>query len=86
MIGIVDDYTIDYGAKKFVVDLGLYSRDNIDQHMREFVDRVEPGVVPRQRRRQIEASPADLRDRIEHHLRLLLTILYDVIEPAASVP
>lgn len=81
LIGIVDDYTIDYGAKKFVVDLDLFGVEHIDDKLLAFVRRVEPGRT-QLRRREIADAPADLRDRAAHHLRLLLQILYDVIEPA----
>lgn len=81
MIGIVDDYTIDYGGKRFVVDLDLYDNNHIDDRMRAFVRRVEPGRR-NVREQAIQQAPSDFRARAEHHLRLLLTILYDVIEPA----
>ncbi len=80
-VGIVDDYTIDYGARKYVVDLDTFNRRHIDHHLLDFVARVEPGRV-RIRTRQLDRAPADLRDRTAHHLRLLLEVLYEVIEPA----
>lgn len=81
MIGIVEDYTIDYGSKKFVVDLDLFSSVILDQRMMDFVRRVEPGRSEA-RRRQIAAAPTDIRLRAEHHLRMLLSLLYETVEPA----
>jgi len=81
MLGIVDDYTVDYGGKRFVVDLDLYDAERIDEALRAFVRRVEPGRR-NIREQAIQQAPTEFRARAEHHLRLLLSILYDVIEPA----
>lgn len=81
LLGIVDDYTIDHGGRKYVIDLAMFDEAHIDTQLTDFVRRVEPGRSA-QRQRQIATAPAGLRDRTEHHLQLLLTILYDVIEPA----
>lgn len=81
MIGVVDDYTVDYGAKKFVVDLDNFNAEHIDRAMLAFVARVEPGKTAH-RRRELVNAPADLHQRMEHHLRMLLTTLYNVVEPS----
>lgn len=81
MLGIVDDYTVDYGGKRFVVDLDLYDAERLDDALRAFVRRVEPGRR-NVREQAILRAPTEFRARAEHHLRLLLSTLYDVIEPA----
>jgi ATP-dependent DNA helicase RecQ len=81
MIGIVDDYTIDYGARTFTVDLDLYTPDSIDRALLAFVDRVEPGRTAFHQRR-IADAPTDVAARILHHLTTLLETLYAIIEPA----
>lgn len=81
MLGIVDDYTIDYGAKKFEVHLDNYDLDWIDAQLLAFLRRVEPGRLEIHRRSLAEA-PTDLRARAGHHVEVLLETLYRVIEPA----
>ncbi|GAB2644406.1 hypothetical protein GCM10027270_35270 [Nocardioides ginkgobilobae] len=81
MIGVVDDYTVDYGASRYVVDLSNYSVEHLDEQVRAFVSRVEPSRSGL-RNQQLTRAPEDIRDRAAHHLRMLLEILYAVIEPA----
>lgn len=80
MLGIVDDYTVNHGAGSFVVDLDQYDVAHLDRQVVAFVQRVEPGKSAL-RLSQIASAPADLPGRAEHHLQLLLAVLYEVIEP-----
>lgn len=80
-VGIVDDYTIDYGAGKLVVDLADYNEQHIDQKVLEFVRRVQPGRLLAHQE-AIASAPPSIHDRARHHLGLLLTVLYSIIGPA----
>lgn len=81
MVGVVDDYTIDYGARSFEVDLNYFDNESIDAAFFLFVKRVAPGKTALYQR-MLESSPHELRGRIEHHVQAMLRILYDVVLPA----
>ena len=79
-LGIVDDYVIDYGAKSFTVFRDYIDVEKLDAALLAFADRVDPGRHV-ERMERLESSPVELGDRIEHHIRLLLQILYRSIAP-----
>jgi ATP-dependent DNA helicase RecQ len=81
MVGVVDDYIVDYGAQAFTIHLAEMSQESVDAAILSFVARVQPGRSAAWQRAVDEASP-DLGKRISHHLLVLLEVLYEVIEPA----
>ena len=81
IVGVVDDYTVDFGSRSFTVDLRPFTSQSLDDAMMDFVTRVEPGRT-QARRQELESAPADVEHHIRHHLKMVLRILYDVIQPA----
>jgi hypothetical protein len=81
---VVDDYTMDYGAKSFTVFRDYITSEKLDLALLNFADRVDPGRRT-ERTERLERSPSDLGDRIEHHIRLLVRVLYRSIAPARLV-
>lgn len=81
LVGVVDDYTIDYGAGAFHVDLDYFDNASLDDALLTYVSRIQPAAGAA-RRAELADAPNDLGARVEHHLEILLSTLYDVIEPA----
>ncbi|MBL0886370.1 DEAD/DEAH box helicase [Myceligenerans indicum] len=81
MIGVVDDYTIEYGSRKFTIDLGDLSPEGLDRALLDFADRIDPGRL-RAHRQALSVAPESVDRRAEHHLRHLLNMIYGVVEPA----
>jgi len=80
-IGIVNDYLVNYGSKSFTVMLGDYNSESIDSALVRTMARIAPGKID-SIEFQVSTAPADLDERVEHHLKLLVETLYDTIEPA----
>ncbi len=80
-IGLVDDYTIDYGAKKFTVDLANFDADSVDAATFRYVTEIDPGrnLIHKQ---TLDLAPEKPRARVEHHLRWVIERNYAIIEPA----
>lgn len=81
LAGVVHDYTIDFGARTMTIELAAYDTASIDAAVLDYATRVEPGRFSTHER-QIGEAPNDIDARIEHHLRIIVQILYRVIEPA----
>ena len=79
-LGIVDDYVIDYGAKSFTVFRNYVDAEKVDTALIAFAERVDPGRHV-ERVERLNSAPSELSDRIEHHIRLLLKVLYRSIAP-----
>ena len=79
IIGLVDDYTIQYRANTFTVDLSDYSPESMEGAVRAFIDRATAG----QRRYDAMLPPLDapLSDRVEGYLHVVLKVLYDTVVP-----
>lgn len=80
-LGVVDDYTIDYGGNSLTVYLDYFDRESLDTALRQYAHRIEPGRLA-VHEGAIESSPEDLADRVRHHLGIEIEMLYRVIEPA----
>lgn len=86
LLGIVDDYTIQYpapGARsgRFEITLAGYDQTTIDEALRQRANDYEPqrqAVLDR----QIGDAPIGLVDRCVHHLGLLVQIIYRNVETA----
>jgi ATP-dependent DNA helicase RecQ len=81
LIGVVFDYTVEYGAGTLTVELDDYDTAHVDQAVLAFTERTEPGRT-RTHRAAVAAAPADFDARVKHHLTLVVETLYRVIEPA----
>jgi ATP-dependent DNA helicase RecQ len=81
ILGVVDDYTIDYGAGVFTVFLDYFDAASIDAALLAYAQRVEPGRLAAHER-GIASAPHDLAQRVRHHLGVEIDMLYRVIEPA----
>ena len=81
MIGVVDDVTIEHRAERVTVHVARYDQQSIDDALLTFADRMRPGRY-RDHLRWVRTAPDDLDDRIVHHLTRVVSLVYEVIEPA----
>ena len=81
VLGVVEDYTIDFGSNSFTVALGTLDDDDLDRNFMEFANRLEPGRGFRHR-----DLLANIREtgnpRIEAVIREQIDLLHRVIKPA----
>ena len=78
---MIDDTTIDYGADTVTVTFGSYDVSVIDEGLTSFATRIQPGRH-RAHLSAVREGPDRFEDRLEHHLRYLIDLVYAVIEPA----
>lgn len=85
-VGVVDDYTIDYGAQTLAIDLSYFEdrREGslaIDEVELEYLQEIDPGRG-RYYSEAIASSPEDTRGRVRRFLELSIDALYRQVEPA----
>lgn len=78
-LGVLDDYTKDFGADTLELSLPELRADDLDETLTELLSRLSPGNRELLLRIQGDA-PSDMRGRVLHHARLLLEAIYDRIE------
>jgi len=81
LLGVVEDYTVGFGSADFEVQIASLDAASIDAALLAQAQRIEPGARLRTLR-QLESAPSALPDRIRHHARLLIAMIYRVIEPS----
>lgn len=81
IIGVVDDLTVDYGADSVTIELAHYSAESIDAATLAYANQTLPGRY-RDHAAVIAAAPVDLDERVKHHLGFVVSLIYQVIEPA----
>jgi ATP-dependent DNA helicase RecQ len=80
-LGLIGDYTVQYGSDTFEVELCHPDNATLDDAWTTWADRVEPGR-PGAHRHPLDAAPTDPHARALHHLALVVACVYRVIEPA----
>lgn len=81
LLGIIEDYEIDYGSRAAIVYLAKYSLSSLKSHALEFLDRLEPGKTSIHEQR-VDSVPKELSEAVPYLLKLMLDTHYSVIEPA----
>jgi len=81
IVGVVDDLTVDYGADTVTLDFTGFDFSMIDRETLKFANQTQPGRS-RHHLASIAVAPTELEERIKHHLRYVVTLIYKVIEPA----
>jgi ATP-dependent DNA helicase RecQ len=80
-VGVVDDLTIDYGADTVTLEFGRYTTESIDESVLRFANQTMPGRY-RVHAEAVASAPSELDERVKHHLKLVVSLTYQVIEPA----
>lgn len=81
VLGVVADYTVEYGSQAFEVKVRRPDTAELDERLLSWANRVEPGRS-NARRRSLSGAPADSHSRELHHLGVIIDTVYSVIEPA----
>lgn len=79
MLGVVEDYLVDWGGSKFDLRLHEVETESVDRHFLDFVRRTLPGRVPQFEVQLERASSRDLRARILADADLLIRFVYETV-------
>ena len=79
-VGLVHDYEVDFGGKKFVVHTAAYDRAACRMRILDYIRATSPGKVEAFRQKLAETEAADMREEIVALTRVLLEFTYDEIE------
>jgi ATP-dependent DNA helicase RecQ len=82
LLGVIRDYTVDWGGKKYEVKVRARDIDRIDQEFAGFVRRYQPGRVPGFEAMMRAHAPGDLSARIIHRATMLVDYVYETIVAA----
>ena len=79
-LGVVQDYEVDFGAKKFVVHTAAYDRAACRTRILDYIRATSPGKVKAFHGKLAETEAADMREEIVALTRVLVEFTYDEIE------
>lgn len=82
LLGVVSDYTKDFGSKRFEVSLSETSPALIAEDLTEFVEKSQPGRSAGLSTRIGAGSTSKTRDAIENSVRILTEFIYETIAAA----
>lgn len=82
LLGLVDDYTIDYGAREVVVFMRAVDGELVRQSFLGFIERSQPGRRPAYEQKIVAEGWEKPRDMILGCGHLLVEFVYDTIERA----
>lgn len=79
-MGVVHDYEVDFGGKKFVVHSAAYDRTGCRTRILDYIRATSPGKVKAFHGKLAETETADVRQEIVALTRVLVEFTYDEIE------
>jgi ATP-dependent DNA helicase RecQ len=79
ILGVVGDYLVEFGSKKFVVEVVGSDSDTPKRHLLSFVERTQPGRVEEMRSR-VDALNGAHHDVIVRCGRNLIQFVYETVE------
>ena len=79
-VGMIHDYEVDFGAKKFVVHTTAYNRAGCRTRILDYIRATTPGKVKTFRQKLAETEAAEIREEIVALTRVLVEFTYDEIE------
>jgi len=78
--GVITDYEVDFGSKKFVLHLNQFDKEKITQSILDYISASQPGRVSDIALRLSSASTTDQKSTILDVVRTFIEFIYDVIE------
>ena len=78
-LGVVSDYTVDWGSRSFGLELAPTNADEVDQRLIDYVRRTQPGRVPSLRELLGQDTERGLHARVLTDARRLTGFIYDTI-------
>jgi ATP-dependent DNA helicase RecQ len=82
ILGVVDDYVVNWGAKSFTIWLSGATRETVISNLLAYIERSQPGRLEQMRSAITAASWDGPRDVVLGCARLLIEFVYDTIERA----
>ena len=82
LLGVVSDYTKDYGSKSFEVTIAESTPDSVADSLVQFIERSQPGRSSGLRSKVTEASRGKTRDAVETGTKILTDFIYETIAAA----
>ncbi len=82
VLGILEDYTVEWGSRFFEVQLAGTTPDSVYEAVLEHVRRAEPGRVAWARGMLADRASTSLEDATATGARVLLDYVYDTLVPA----
>lgn len=82
ILGLVSDYTVDWGSQRFEVTVSESTPDAVSEHLSAFVERSQPGRGQQMRERMAPALRGKTRDALELGTRLITEFVYDTVAQA----
>ena len=79
-VGLVHDYEVDFGGKKFIAHTTAYDRAECRRRILDYIRATSPGKVKAFRQRLTETETAEIHDEIVAVTRVLVEFTYDEIE------
>ena len=79
-LGIIHDYEVDFGGKKFIIHVNPFDLDRCRERLVEYVRAATPGKFKAFLRRANEIRPDGPRDAVLALTRMLVEFTYDEIE------
>ncbi len=81
LVGAIVDYTVDFGAGTFSVELSRLDAASLDSEVLGYLGRVEVGRSAAHLA-EVARAPAPVHDRVAFHLRLVIAATYRTVVPA----
>jgi len=82
ILGVVRDYTVDWGSKRFEVIVNESTPGTIAERVGDFVERSQPGRGQQVRERMAPALRGKTRDALELGTQVLTEFIYDTVAQA----
>lgn len=82
ILGLVRDYTVDWGAKRFEVTVSESTTESVSDRLAAFIERSQPGRGQQMRERMSPALRGKTRDALELGTRLITEFIYDTVAQA----
>lgn len=79
ILGIVSDYLVEFGSRKFVVDTASSDAEVPKRHLLEFVERTQPGRIEEMRNR-LASIQSSHHETIIRTGRTLIQFVYETVE------
>jgi ATP-dependent DNA helicase RecQ len=82
MLGVIEDYLVEWGPSKFDLRLGDADARSVDAHLVDFVRRTLPGRAPKFEAQLAQMPLIDLPTRILSNAAMLITFVYETVVSA----
>jgi ATP-dependent DNA helicase RecQ len=82
LLGVVEDYTIDWGSQRFEIHLADTTREKLDSALLTYIRRTQPGRVAAYEKMLVAEQSVSLQDHVLRNARHLVGFIYDVVAGA----